>query len=220
MTVVAFLSAPPAPFVPAHLHGAPMVAVAICYAGSIEEGQRAVEPLRRFGPPALDLISPMPYIAVQQLFDAAAPFGLYQGYVKSDHLADLSDEVIDTMVAHTPAVTSPLSIVILLPLGGAVSRVGEHDTAFGHRDTAYDYVTYSLWTDPGESERHIQWTRDFWTAMQPFSVGVYVNELGNEGEDRVRAAYPPATYERLVALKNKYDPTNFFRLNQNIKPTV
>ena len=85
---------------------------------------------------------------------------------------------------------------------------------------AYDYVIYSMWTEPGESDRHIQWTRDFAAAMQPFAVGVYVNEMGSEGEDRVRAAYNPETYERLVALKNKYDPTNLFRLNQNIKPTV
>jgi FAD/FMN-containing dehydrogenase len=110
--------------------------------------------------------------------------------------------------------------VLLFPLGGAIGRVGEHETAFGHRDAAYDYVIYSMWTEPGESDRHIQWTRDFAAAMQPFSLGVYVNEMGNEGEDRVRAAYNPETYARLVALKNKYDPTNLFRLNQNIKPTV
>jgi len=219
MALVAFLTAPPAPFVPAHLQGTPMVAIAICYAGSIEEGQRVVEPLRRFGPPALDLLSPMPYTVIQQLFDAANPFGL-QVYVKSDHLADLGDEVIDTLVTHAATATSPLSVVILFPLEGVVSRVGEQETAFGHRNTAYDYVIYSMWTDPQESERHIQWTRDFWTAMQPFSTGVYVNELGNEGEDRVRAAYLPATYERLIALKNRYDPANLFRLNQNIKPTT
>jgi FAD/FMN-containing dehydrogenase len=219
MALVAFLTAPPAPFVPAHLHGTPMIAIGVCYAGSIEEGQRIVEPLRRFGPPALDLLSPMPYSAIQQLFDAAVPFGL-QVYLKSDHLVRLSEEVIDTVVTHAATMTSPLSVAIIVPLGGMVSRVGEHDTAFGHRDTAYDYVIYSMWTNPGEAERHIQCTRDFWTAMQPFSAGVYVNELGNEGEDRVRAAYPPATYERLVALKNKYDPTNFFRMNQNIKPTA
>src|SRR5712692_1718115 len=219
MALVAFLTAPPAPFVPAHLQGTPMVAIAICYAGSIEEGQRVVEPLRRFGPPTLDLLSPMPYTVIQQLFDAANPFGL-QVYVKSDHLADLGDEVIDTLVTHAATATSPLSVVILFPLEGVVSRVGEQETAFGHRNTAYDYVIYSMWTDPQESERHIQWTRDFWTAMQPFSTGVYVNELGNEGEDRVRAAYLPATYERLIALKNRYDPANLFRLNQNIKPTT
>jgi FAD/FMN-containing dehydrogenase len=219
MTLVAFLTAPPAPFVPTHLQGTPVVAIAICYAGSIEEGQRVVEPLRRFGPPALDLLSPMPYTVIQQLFDAANPFGL-QVYVKSDHLAGLGDEVIDTLVTHAATATSPLSVVILFPLEGVVSRVGEQETAFGHRNTAYDYVIYSMWTDPQESERHIQWTRDFWTAMQPFSIGVYVNELGNEGEDRVRAAYLPATYERLVALKNRYDPANLFRLNQNIKPTT
>jgi FAD/FMN-containing dehydrogenase len=220
MALVGFLTAPPAPFVPTHLHGTSMVAIAVCYAGSIEEGQRAVEPLRAFGPPTLDLISPMPYAALQQLFDAAVPFGLHQVYEKSDHLAGLSDEVIDTFVTHTAAVTSPLSVVLLLPLGGAVSRVGEQDTAFGHRDTTYDYEIICMWTDPGESEQHIKWARDFWTAMQPFSVGVYVNQLGNEGEDRIRAAYPPTTYERLVALKNKYDPTNLFRMNQNIKPTA
>ena len=134
--------------------------------------------------------------------------------------ADLGDEVIDTLVTHAATATSPLSVVILFPLEGVVSRVGEQETAFGHRNTAYDHVIYSMWTDPQESERHIQWTRDFWTAMQPFSTGVYVNELGNEGEDRVRAAYLPATYERLIALKNRYDPANLFRLNQNIKPTT
>ncbi len=219
MVLVGFLTAPPAPFVPAHLHGTPMVAMVVCYAGSIEEGQRVVEAARAFGSPALDLISPMPYTAVQQLFDAAMPFG-HQVYLKSDYLAGLSDELINTLVTHTAAMTSPLSTVVLLPCGGAVSRVKEQDTAFGHRDAAYYCAIFSIWTDPLESEQHIQWARDFWTAMQPFSVGVYVNELGDEGEDRIRAAYPPTTYKRLVALKNKYDPTNFFRLNQNIKPTM
>ena len=101
-----------------------------------------------------------------------------------------------------------------------MGRIREQDTAFGHRDATYHCDIFSLWTDPLESERHIRWVRDFWTAMQPYAAGVYVNSLGNEGEDRVRAAYPRATYARLVALKNKYDPTNLFRLNQNIKPTV
>lgn len=218
-TVVAFLSAPPAPFVPAHLHGAPMIAIAVCHSGSIEDGLRAVEPLRAAAPPTLDLIGPMPYAAVQQLFDAGVPFGL-QVYLKSEHLADLSDEVIDTLIAYAATVTSPLTSVILFPLGGAVGRVAEDATAFSHRNVAYDYVIYALWTDPQEAERHIGWTREFADAMHRFSVGVYVNEMGNEGEERVRAAYRPATYDRLVALKNTYDPTNLFRLNQNIKPTV
>jgi len=219
MALVAFLSAPPAPFVPEQMHGAPMVAIGFCHTGSLEEGQQAADRLRAFGPPTVDLIGPMPYTALQQLFDPSVPFGL-QVYLKSDHLAGLGDDVIDTVVTHAAGRTSPLSVVILFPLGGAIGRAGERETAFGHRDAAYDYVIYSMWTEPGEADRHIQWTRDFAAAMQPFSVGVYVNEMGNEGEDRVRAAYNPETYARLVALKNKYDPTNLFRLNQNIKPTV
>jgi FAD/FMN-containing dehydrogenase len=217
--VVAFLTAPPAPFVPAHLHGTPMIAVAVCYAGPVEEGEAAVASLRAFGPPAVDIIGPMPYTVVQQLFDAGVPFGL-QVYLKSEHLASLSDDVIETLLAHTATVTSPLTNVVLFPLGGAVSRVGEMETAFSHRNVAFDYVIYALWTDPAESDRHIRWTRDFAAAMESFSVGVYVNEMMNEGEDRVRAAYNPATYDRLVALKNRYDPTNLFRMNQNIKPTT
>ena len=219
MAIIAFLTAPPAPFVPTHLQGTLMIAIVVCYAGSIEDGQRAVAPFQSFGPPAVNLISPMPYTALQQMFDAAVPFGR-QVYLKSAHLAHLNDEALDTFITHAIAVTSPLSVAFLQPLGGAVSRVGEQDTAFGHRDAPYDYDIFSLWTDPLESEQHIQWVRDFAEAMQPFTVGVYVNALGNEGEDRVRAAYLPSTYERLVALKNKYDPTNLFRLNQNIKPTV
>jgi FAD/FMN-containing dehydrogenase len=219
MALVVFLSAPPAPFVPEHLHGAPMGAVGFCHTSSLEEGQQAADRFRTFSPPAVDLIGPMPYTALQQLFDPSVPFGL-QVYLKSNHLGRLDDDEIDTMVTHAGGMTSPLSVVILLPFGGAIGRGGEDATAFGHRDAPYDYVIYSMWTEPGEADRHIRWTRDFAAAMQPFSVDVYVNEMGAEGEDRVRAAFNPRTYERLVALKNTYDPTNLFRLNQNIKPTV
>jgi FAD/FMN-containing dehydrogenase len=153
------------------------------------------------------------------MFDPSVPFGL-QVYLKSAHLAGLGDDVIDALVTHAAGRTSQLTFIGLIPLGAAIGRVGEHETAFGHRDAAYTYVLFSMWTEPAEADRHIQWARDFAAAMQPFSIGVYVNEMGNEGEDRVRAAYNPQTYERLVALKNQYDPTNLFRLNQNIKPTV
>lgn len=217
-TIIAFLTAPPAPFIPPELQGKPAVAVVLCYAGPVEEGQRAVEPLKVFGPPAVDLIGPMPYTAVQQLFDAGVPPGL-QVYLKSEHLADLSDAVTDTLLAHTATITSPLTSVALFPLGGAVARVPNDATAFSFRDVAYDYIIFSMWDDPAESERHIAWTREFAAAMERFSVGVYVNEMMNEGEARVRAAYKPATYDRLVALKNRYDPTNLLRMNQNIKPT-
>ncbi len=219
MALAAFMMAPPAPFVPAHLHGAPVIAIGICHAGTLDEGQQAAEQFRAFGPPLVDLVGPMPYTAVQHLFDAASVPG-QQVYLKSEHLAHLGDDVIETLATHAAGMTSPLSVVIVFPLGGAIGRVGNDETAFGHRDAPFDYVIYSFWDDPQESERHIKWTRDFGAAMQPFSVGVYVNELGAEGEDRVRAAYSRQSYERLVALKNTYDPTNLFRLNQNVKPTV
>jgi hypothetical protein len=127
--------------------------------------------------------------------------------------------VIDAIVACAATVTSPLSIVGIVPLGGAVARIGEHETAFGNRTAPFDIIVFSIWTDPAESERHMRWGRDFGAAMRPFSRGVYVNEMGIEGEERVRAAYNPASYARLVALKDQYDPTNLFRMNQNIKPS-
>jgi FAD/FMN-containing dehydrogenase len=222
LTVIPFLRlAPPAPFLPVEVHGAPVVGAAVLYAGPIEEGQRAVQPLKEFGSPLADLIGPKPYIALQTMFDAGAPPG-NQYYLKSEYLRGLSDDAIDIIAAHGARITSPLSIAAFFHLGGAVSRVGEDETAFSHRDAAFALNIQASWLDPEESEEHIRWTRDFWTAMQPFSTGgVYVNFLSeDEGEDRVRAAYGAANYERLVALKNKYDPTNFFRLNQNIKPTV
>jgi FAD/FMN-containing dehydrogenase len=215
--LVAFLTAPPAPFVPAHRQGTPMIAIFLFHPDAGEEGQKAIELVRAFGPPAIDLLGPMPYTVVQQLLDGGMPPGNHV-YLRSDHLVGLGDDVIEAWVAQAAAVTSPFSVAVIFPLGGAVARVGEHDTAFGHRDTAFDTVVFSVWTDPAESDRHMQWGRDFGAVLRPFSRGVYVNEMGVEGEERVRAAYNPASYDRLVALKSKYDPTNFLRMNQNVKP--
>lgn len=217
MALIAIRTAPPAPFVPPHMRNRLVVIVAVCYAGPIEEGQRLLMPLRAYGEPIVEKVGPMPYTKIQRLLDDAGAFG-YHVSVKSDHLADLNDDAIATFVSYAKEMTSPFSVALIVPLGGAVGRVGEHETAFSHRTTAYDYAVYSLWTDPKDSERHVKWTQSFGAAMQPFSIGVYVNEMANEGEDRVRAAYSPANYERLVSLKNKYDPTNLFRLNQNIPP--
>jgi FAD/FMN-containing dehydrogenase len=217
---VAFLTAPPAPFVPEPARGKPIVAVLCCHCGSIEDATRDLAPLRAWGPPVADLIQPMPYVAVQQLVDAGVEYGAHHVYLKSDHLADLADPAIDTIVEHAAKMTSPASIVLVLPLGGAVARVADDATAFGHRSAGWDYNAYALWTDPREADRHIGWARAFSAAMQPFSIGAYVNEMVDEGEERVRAAYPPATYRRLAELKKKYDPTNLFRLNQNIRPAV
>jgi FAD/FMN-containing dehydrogenase len=218
MAVMVFMSAPPAPFIPEAVHGAPLVAIAVCYAGSVPDGEQAVAPLRALGP-VVDMLQPMPYTAVQQLFDDGVPFGRHV-YLKSEHLAALDEDVMQTVLRYTPGRTSPLSVVLLFPLGGAVAQVGADETAFVHRDATFDYVVYSMWEDPAEAGRHIAWTREFGTAMAPFSRGVYVNELGAEGADRVRAAYSSETFERLQALKDRYDPTNFFHLNQNIPPSA
>lgn len=219
-TMVVSITAPPAHFIPEPLRGTPVVGIAVCYAGRPEDGTQAVRPLKEFGPPPVDLIGPIPYVALQGMFDEGAPAGL-QNYWKAEYLRDLGDEVIDRFVAHTVDVLSPLTQVHINHLGGAVSRVPQGDTAFGHREFPFILNIVSMWTDPSESEKQIRWTREFYNDIQPVSGGgVYVNFLGEEGEERVRAAYRPEIYQRLADLKNRYDPTNFFRLNQNIKPAA
>jgi len=196
---------------------APVVGMALCHVGSLEEGQRAADRLRAFGEPLADFLGPMPYTAVQTAMDEAMAFGRHV-YLRSDHLVGLGDDVIDTCVRYGTAMTSPMSVAVIVPLGGAVTRVGEHDTAFSHRSTPFDIDIFAVWTDPRESDRHLKWGREFGAALQPFSCGVYINEMGSEGDERIRAAYNAANYARLVELKNTYDPTNFWRMNQNIKP--
>ncbi len=219
-TILAFTTAPAAAPMPPHLHGKPVLNILVCYAGPPDEGERVLRPLRAFAPPEADLVGIRPYTEVQKLLDAGNPAGRLN-FWKAEYLTGYSDTAIDTIIAYTERKPSPFSKVLLPHLQGAISRVESQETAYIHRAAPFLLNINAMWTDPHESERHIGWARDFWTAMQPFSAGgVYVNFLSNEGEDRVRAAYDPLTYERLVALKNRYDPTNFFRLNQNIKPTT
>ena len=197
--------------------GVPVVIIYMVYAGPIEEGEQVVKPLREFGPPVADQVRPMPYMEVQTMADELWPHG-FQNYWKSNFLEDLSDDAIDTITTYSTTIPSPRTTVIIEHDGGAANYVSKDETAFNHRDESYNLLITSLWADPAESETNIQWTREFWEAMQSFTPGaVYVNYLGAEGEDRIKAAYG-ANYERLVDLKNKYDPTNLFRLNQNIKP--
>jgi len=200
-------------------HGEQACAIDVCYIGPIEQGERILHPLRKFGPSLADQIGPTAYIDLQGSSDAFFPPGLHY-YYKSHFMQELSDEAIEVLVTHFATVPSPWSSVAFQQYGGAVSRVGQAETAFGHRAAQYNFIPTSVWTDPTESEQHLNWVREAWDLMRPFATGgVYVNNLAEEGEDRVRAAYGPH-YERLVGLKNKYDPTNFFRLNANIKPTV
>lgn len=201
--------------------GTPVAGIVLCYNGPIDEGERVLRPLRAFGAPLADQIGPIPYTAAQQLIDAFYPPGL-QNYWKSSFLKEIGAEVIDTMVAYCAKRPSPMCHgLIEHQLGGAVSRVDREATAFNHRDVQYSFMSLGVCPDPAEAEKMIRWTRGFWEAMQPFLTdGVYVNYLGreaDEGVERIKAAYGP-NYQRLVALKKKYDPTNLFRLNQNIKP--
>jgi FAD/FMN-containing dehydrogenase len=200
--------------------GMPIVGILLCYNGPIAQGEEAIKPLRAFGPPVADQVGPIPYVQLQSMLDPAFPPGL-QVYWRSDFLKGLEDAAIDTIVDSFASVASPLTAVLIEQLGGAVSRVGCAETAFVHRDAPYNLAIISRWADPSEAAGHVAWTRRFWQAMRPFATGVYVNYLGvGEGEDRVRAAYGATEYDRLVALKNAYDPTNLFRLNQNIRPSV
>ena len=179
-----------------------------------------VRPLKEFdGEPLADLLEPRHYLEHQSMFDAAVPHGWHY-YWKSSELPELTDEAIATLVEHAAVQTSPKSYCIVFQLGGALSRVGEDETAFNQRDAAFDVNINAVWTeDDPESERHIAWTRDFFDAVQPHGRGrVYLNFLGDEGQDRVREAYGDRTYERLVELKRTWDPANFFRRNQNIRP--
>jgi FAD/FMN-containing dehydrogenase len=197
--------------------GAHMLALLVCYDGFGPAAQQALRPLREFGPPLADHLGPMAYREVQTLFDAAFPAGRQSSW-KSSYLGELSDDAIETMVDQFATVPSPQSAVLVEHLGGAVSRVGNDETAFSDRDAPYSFLIVSVWPDAIQSTQNLQWTDECWQAMQPFaSGGVYVNYLGEEGPKRVKAAYG-RNYDRLVALKTRYDPTNLFRVNQNIPP--
>ncbi len=200
--------------------GTKAVAFALCYSGSIEQGEAVIQPLRNFGPPMDDTVRPMDYTDLQAEDDALYPPGRLN-FWKASFIDELSDSAVDAMLSAFEDVPSPLTAVLLEQLGGAVSRVAKNETAFNERDARYSLVITSEWTDPADSTRNIQWTRQLWSEMRPFeSEAGYVNYLGAEEQDRIRAAYGPEKYERLVALKNLYDPHNLFRLNQNIVPTT
>ena len=199
--------------------GNQVLAIVPCYIGSLAEGERLLAPLRRFGSPVADTVAPLPYVAMQQIFDPAFPPGRLN-YWKSALAGRLTDELIEASVEHARKVPSPHTPILFIEMHGAYRRVGKTDTAYYHRDLQYDLIGVSMWTDPADTQRNIDWTQRLFAAWEPhLARAVYVNDLGDEGEDRARSAYGD-NYPRLVVLKNKYDPTNLFRLNQNIKPMV
>ena len=201
--------------------GTQAAAVLACYAGPVAEGERLLSPLRESGSLLADQLGPMPYVALQSIVENFNPPGM-RNYWKSDYMTQLSDDAIDLLVEEYPSVPAPHSHLVIEQMGGAVSRIGEDEMAVSHRNAPYNAIIVGMWDGPAEDERTIAWVRRVWEALRPFSSGgVYVNyQMGDEGEDRVRAAYGSEKYERLVELKNKYDPTNMFRLNQNITPTA
>jgi hypothetical protein len=218
MTIVIHRKAPPLDFVPQELHGELVVAVVCCYAGSIEDGERAVKPLREFGNPVLDLCEPKPYLQHQSMFDPSFPHGRWY-YMRSCDVAELSDDVIDTTVEHSLRIASPFTAFPIWQMGGAVAQVDEDESAFNGRGVGHTFNITAA-TDSAEGfEAEREWVRGLWSALEPHHMNtVYVNFLMDEGEERVRDAYGEQRYDRLRKLKGKCDPDNRFRLNQNIPP--
>ncbi len=218
MTIVVHRKAPPLDFVPKELHGRLVVAVICCWAGSVEDGEKAVRPMREFRSPVLDLCQPKRYVDHQAMFDPSFPHGWHY-YMRACDVDELSDEVIDITVEHASRIQSPQGTFPIWQIGGgAITRVDDDATAFNGRGAGHTYnLTAVTVTEDGfDAER--EWARDFWSALEPHQTSVYVNFLMDEGEERIRQAYGPAKYDRLKALKRHWDPENFFRLNQNIPP--
>ncbi len=213
-------NAPPGLPLPEVLCRGPIVGIGGVWVGPLEAGERALRPLREFGPPAADIYQPMPYSAAQTMADFLWIRGTYN-YWKSNFLKSFSDQAIDTIIDFFAETPSPRTVVVLEHDGdGAYSRVPEDATSFGHRNWPYNIVVTTAWTEAADTEANIRWTREFWNAMGPFLAdAAYVNYLGGVEEEGVRAAYG-RKYQRLAELKNKYDPTNFFHMNQNIRPAV
>jgi len=213
--------APPLPIIPEEAHGAPVAGIAVCYSGPPEEGEELVAPIKRFGAPLADTIGRKPFVAHQQFLDAGQPFGR-RYYWKSEYLDALPEAADETIIAHATANASPHSAVLCMHLGGAAARVPEDQSAVGNRRAEFVFNVQGAWEDATEDPRHVAWAREFWSAMRPFSSGgTYVNFLTEDAEqERVRAAYGAALYDRLARIKARYDPDNLLRSNQNIRPAT
>jgi FAD/FMN-containing dehydrogenase len=216
-TIVIHRKAPPLPAIPPELHGQPVVVVAACYAGSVEEGEKVLRPLKALGKPLLDLCVPKPYVAHQAMFDPSFVRG-WSYYFRSCDLATVNDDVIEIFRRNADQIQSPITAFGMFQLGGAMARIGDDETAFNGRHSGHTVNITGNAMTPAEFDAEREWVRRFWSDLEPHNVGAYVNFLMDEGEDRVRRSYGPEKYKRLQDLKRKYDPTNMFRLNQNIPP--
>lgn len=220
VTALAIVQAPPAPFVPPELVGTPVLGVIMLYVGDVSEGEEVARGLRQIGPPAMDLVQPVPYTAFQAMLDDFSPTG-WQNYHRGMHLSGLPDAAIDAFVESGPQRLSPIDQAIIFRHGGAIARVSSDFSPFGNRDAVYMAHPLACWENPADDDVNIAWCKQFSDAMAPFATGgVYLNFEQNEGADHVRAGYDEASYARLVELKDKWDPTNVFRVNQNIAPSA
>jgi len=213
-----FLVVPPGPPFPEHLHNKKMCGVVWCYTGPAEQAETTFKPIRSFGPPALDLVGPMPHPQLQSMFDELYPPGL-QWYWRADFFNELSDEAIALHVKYGSEIPTMHSSMHLYPINGAAHRIGKTDTAWSYRDATWAQVIVGVDPDPTNNEQIIAWTKEYWDALHPHSAGgAYVNFMMDEGEERIKASYRD-NYDRLVEVKKQFDPTNLFRVNQNIRPT-
>ncbi|HEV2474905.1 MAG TPA: FAD-binding oxidoreductase [Candidatus Dormibacteraeota bacterium] len=217
-TILGYLHAPPLPAIPESLHFKPVyVVIAVCTDQSV--GEKALAPLRTFGPPLFEMLAPLPYFpVVQSLFDAAFPHGT-NAYVNGHYFTELSDELATVMHANTGQMPVGRSQMLFLQLGGAVSRVPEDKTAFGGRGAGFLSMYVGVWDEAGDRQPAVAWARAFAGATDQFSLGsTYVNMGDTLSEERLIKTYGEAKYDKLARIKAKYDPDNVFRLNQNIKP--
>jgi FAD/FMN-containing dehydrogenase len=216
-TMAMILPAPPAPFIPPHMQGRPVLMLAVCYSGDLSAGASIVGPLRRLDKPVAEMIEPMPYPALLGLTaEFTRPVPMHEA--RSTFLDHVDAGLVRTIADQAGTLPGPGAVIQLRVLGGAMARVAADATAFAHRDKAAMLSSFNSWRDPAESIRRRAWTERVWQAWRPYASGAYVSFLGDEGEARIRDAYPAATYARLARLKKRYDPQNIFSLNQNIRP--
>lgn len=216
---IALRLAPPMVFLPAEQYGKPVIGLVLVWAGDIAAGQKAIAPLRKLGAPIADVVRPAPYLFFQSMLDGGAPHGMHY-YWKSHRLPTLSDEVISVLVSRIASITSPLSQISGWAVGGAASRIDPETTAVGDRENGFELNIVGAWPPSNpDGQRHISWVRDGWEQLRPYSSGVYANFLSDEGPAGIQAAFGKRL-KRLVALKNRWDPANFFRMNANILPAT
>lgn len=210
--------APPLPFIPEKRHGETFCAIVACWAGPMGKGEQAMQPIRKAGPIAAELMTPMPFPALNSAFDGLVPAGL-QHYWKTAFAPDITDGAIAAHLAHGPKVPVVNSTVHIYPINGACNRVAPDATAFAYRDARFATVIAGMWPEPADNPKNIRWVKDYYAALQPHSSpGGYVNFMADDDQGRVKDSYK-GNYDRLVAIKRKYDPGNLFHMNQNIKPS-